>query len=138
VDAGIPVSALLAPVIPAINDQEIEAILDAVAAAGAGEAHYIFLRLPDEVAPLFGEWLNVHFPDRARHVLSLVRQASGGRHYDSRFGMRQRGQGPYADMIATRFRTATSRLGLGRDQRKTRLDCSQFERPGQRQLGLGF
>ncbi len=138
VDAGIPVSALLAPVIPAINDREIESILDAVAAAGASEAHYIFLRLPHEVAPLFGEWLDVHFPDRADHVMSLVRQASGGRNYDSRYGVRQRGRGPYADMLAARFRTAASRLGLGRERRRDRLDCTRFERPGQHQLGLGF
>ncbi len=137
-EAGVPVSALLAPVIPAINDHEIEAILDAVAGAGSAEAHYIFLRLPHEVAPLFGEWLDMHFPDRARRVMSLVRQASGGRDYDSRFGARQRGRGPYADMIATRFRAAASRLGLGRDRNKRQLDCTQFERPGQRQLGLGF
>ena len=137
-NAGVPVSALLAPVIPAINDREIEAILDAAATAGVAEAHYIFLRLPHEVAPLFAEWLDVHFPDRARHVMSLVRQSSGGRDYDSRFGLRQRGRGPYADMIAARFRRAATRLGLSREQRKAKLDCTQFERPGQQQLRLGF
>ena len=137
-DAGIPVSTLLAPVIPAINDGEIEAILEAVAAAGAREAHYIMLRLPHEVAPLFKEWLGVHFPDRARRVMSLIQQASGGRDYDSRYGIRQRGRGPYADMLGARFRTAALRLGLNRDRQKERLDCTQFERPGQQQLGLDF
>ena len=137
-DAGVPVSALLAPVIPAINDRELEAILEAVAAAGATQAQYIFLRLPHEVAPLFSEWLDVHFPERASHVLSLVRQASGGRDYDSRFGVRQRGRGPYAKMLAARFRTAASRLGLIRERYQQGLDCTRFDRPGQRQLGLDF
>ena len=137
-DAGVPVSVLLAPIIPAINDPEIEAILEVAADSGAVQAHYIFLRLPHEVKPLFVEWLDVHFPDRAAHVMSLVRQASGGKDYDSRYGVRQRGRGPYADMIAARFRTAAGRLGLTRDRYQERLDCSQFERPGQRQLGLDF
>ena len=137
-DAGVPVSVLLAPIIPAINDPEIEAILEVAADSGAVQAYYIFLRLPHEVKPLFVEWLDVHFPDRAAHVMSLVRQASGGKDYDSRYGVRQRGRGPYADMIAARFRTAAGRLGLTRDRYQERLDCSQFERPGQRQLGLDF
>ncbi len=136
--AGIPVSVLLAPSIPAINDREIEAILEAVADSGASQAHYIFLRLPHEVAGLFEEWLGVHFPDRAAHVMSLVRQASGGKDYDARFGVRQRGRGPYADMIALRFRRSAKRLGLERDRYQQRLDCTRFERPGQRQLGLDF
>ena len=136
--AGVPVSALVAPVIPAINDAEIERIVAAVAEAGALQASYIFLRLPHEVGPLFAEWLETHFPDRAAHVMSLVRQASGGRDYDQRFGIRQTGRGPYADMIAARFRAACRREGLAVDRRSTRLDCSLFERPGQRQLGLGF
>lgn len=136
--AGIPTSVLVAPVIPAVNDHEIEAILEAVADAGASQAHYIFLRLPHEVATLFEEWLSVHFPDRAGRVMSLVRQASGGRDYDSRFGVRQRGRGPYADMLNRRFRTAAERFGLSRDRYQQRLDCSQFERPGQQQLGFGF
>lgn len=137
-DAGVPVSVLLAPVIPAINDPEIEAVLKAAAGAGASQAHSIFLRLPHEVAPLFKDWLATHFPDRASRVMSLVRQASGGRDYDSRYGVRQRGRGPYADMIAKRFRTAARRLGLDRERYQQRLDCTQFDRPGQRQLGLDF
>ena len=137
-EAGIPVSTLVAPVIPAINDHELESILEAVAAHGATQAHYVFLRLPHEVRPLFVEWLETHFPDRAEHVMSLVRQAGGGKDYDARFGVRQRGRGPYADMLATRFDAATRRHGLVRHRYQQRLDCSQFEPPGQHQLGLDF
>ncbi|MBT8100919.1 MAG: PA0069 family radical SAM protein [Gammaproteobacteria bacterium] len=133
---GVPVSVLVAPLIPAINDNEIESILEAVADAGATQAHYIFLRLPHEVRDLFIEWLDVHFPDRAEHVMSLVRQASGGRDYDPSFGVRQSGRGPYAELLAGRFRNACRRLGLQRERYQQPLDCNQFERPGQRQLGL--
>ncbi len=133
---GIPTSVLVAPLIPAINDAEIEAVLDAIADAGATQAHYIFLRLPHEVADLFQEWLGTHFPDRAAHVMSLVRQASGGRDYDNRFGVRQTGRGPYADMLAERFRAACRRLRLGRERYQQNLDCNQFIKPGQQQLGL--
>ena len=136
--AGVPVSVLVAPLIPAVNDHEIEAILEAVADHGARQAHYVFLRLPHEVLPLFVEWLDTHFPDRAGHVMSLVRQAGGGREYDARFGIRQQGSGPYAEMLATRFRTATRRLGLLPGRHEDRLDCTSFEAPGQRQLGFGF
>ncbi len=135
---GIPVSVLVAPVIPALNDHEIEAILERVAAAGAQQAHYIFLRLPLEVRDLFVEWLECHFPDRAKHVMSLVRQASGNQDYDARFGIRQRGRGPYADMLAKRFNNACARYGLKQGRYENSLDCSQFEPPGQQQLGLGF
>ncbi|MEO1246039.1 MAG: PA0069 family radical SAM protein [Pseudomonadota bacterium] len=136
--AGIPVSTLLAPLIPAINDHEIEAVLEAVAAHGATQAHYVFLRLPHEVRPLFTEWLETHFPDRAGHVMSLVRQAGGGKDYNSAFGVRQRGRGAYADMLARRFETAARRHGLTRNRYQQRLDCAQFQPPGQRQLGLDF
>lgn len=135
---SIPVSVLMAPLIPAINDHEIETVIEAVAGAGARQAHYIFLRLPFEVKDLFIEWLEAHFPDRAEHVMSLVRQASGGRDYDNRFGVRQRGRGPYADMLAGRFKAACRRQGLGGDRYQEKLDCSLFEPPGQHQLGLGF
>ncbi|MDH3532167.1 MAG: PA0069 family radical SAM protein [Gammaproteobacteria bacterium] len=136
--SGVPTSLLMAPIIPAINDMEIESVLQAAAAAGALQAAYIFLRLPHEVKSLFAEWLEVHFPERAGHVMSLVRQASGGRDYDNRFGVRQTGRGAYADMLGARFRAACKRHGLSRDRYQQGLDCSQFERPGQRQLGLGF
>ncbi len=135
---GIPTSVLVAPLIPAINDPEIEAILEAVASAGAAQAHYIFLRLPHEVAPLFVEWLETHFPDRAGHVMSLVRQASGGKDYDPRFGVRQRGRGPYAELLGKRFRVACRKFGLGGRGAVKPLRCELFEPPGQRQLGLGF
>jgi DNA repair photolyase len=134
--AGIPVSVLVAPVIPALNDEEIEQVLAAAANAGAGEAAYIFLRLPHEVKDIFTEWLQLHFPDRAARVMGLVREASGGRDYDNRFGTRQTGRGPYADMLGKRFRAACRRFGLDTGRRETPLDCSQFDRPGQQQLGL--
>lgn len=133
---GIPTSVLLAPIIPAINDAEIESVLEAVAAAGATHASYIFLRLPHEVKTLFADWLAEHFPARAEHVMSLIRQASGGKDYDSRFGVRQRGRGPYADMLSARFRTACQRLGLGTDRYQKRLNCERFFPPGPQQLGL--
>jgi len=133
---GIPTSVLMAPLIPAINDAEIESVLKAVAEAGASHAHYIFLRLPHEVSTLFTEWLEAHFPDRATHVMSLVRQASGGRDYDNRFGVRQKGRGAYADMLGKRFRAACKRHGLALDRYQHLLDCGQFVKPGQQQLGL--
>jgi DNA repair photolyase len=111
-------------------------VLAAAASAGAREAAYIFLRLPHEVKAIFDEWLQVHFPDRAARVLGLVREASGGRDYDNRFGIRQTGRGPYADMLGKRFRAACKRYGLDPGRRESALDCSRFEPPGQRQLGL--
>ena len=137
-EAGIPVSLLMAPIIPAVNDSEIERILAEAATAGIRSAAYIFLRLPHEVKELFAEWLQVHMPQRAQHVMSLVRQASGGRDYDNRFGIRQRGRGPYAEMIGKRFKTACQRLQLGHSEADQRqgLDCSQFNRPGQKQMVL--
>ena len=135
---GIPVSSLVAPIIPAINDNEIESILEAVASTGADRAHYIFLRLPHELVDVFTAWLEAHFPDRKDHVLSLVRQASGGRDYDARFGARQTGRGAYADMLASRFRTASKKLGLASGEYQHALDCTQFSRPGQQQMDLGF
>lgn len=134
--AGIPTSALVAPIIPAINDHEIESILAAVAEAGARQAHYIFLRLPHELVDIVSAWLDTHFPDRKEHVLSLVRQASGGKSYDSRFGVRQTGRGAYAEMLSSRFLAASRKLGLASGSYAQPLDCSQFSRPGQRQLGL--
>ena len=134
--AGVPVSVLVAPVIPALNDDEIEQVLEAAANAGASEAAYIFLRLPHEVKEIFTEWLQLHFADRAARVMGLVREASGGRDYDNRFGIRQTGRGPYADMLGKRFRAACRRFGLETGQRGTTLDCSRFDPPGQQQLGL--
>ena len=125
--AGIPTGVLVAPVIPALNDGEIEAILAAAAEAGATSASYVLLRLPLEVKDLFKEWLAVHAPLKAGHVMSLVRQMRGGRDYDSTWGRRMTGQGAYAEMIGKRFRVACRRLGLGR--RDWSLDTSRFRPP---------
>ena len=134
----VPVSLLLAPVIPAINDNEIESIVERAAAAGVGHAAYILLRLPHEVKLIFREWLGAHFPDRAEHVMSLVRQASGGRDYDNRFGVRQRGRGPYAAMIRQRFNVACRKHGVSTEKQRQTLDSAQFDPPGPQQFGLAL
>ena len=126
--AGIPVGVLGAPVIPALNDRDLEAILEAAAAHGATSAGWILLRLPHEIAPLFRAWLDAHVPLRATHVMSLVRQLRGGRDNDPRFGARMRGTGVYAELIEKRFALACRRLGLGRD-RTAALDTSRFRPP---------
>ncbi len=114
--AGIPVGVMVAPVIPALTDHELERILAAAKDHGAESAGYVLLRLPHELRELFNEWLQVHHPGRAEHVLSLLRQSHGGREYHSAFGSRMRGNGPYADLLGNRFRLACRRLGLnGRD-----------------------
>lgn len=136
--AGIPCSVLMAPIIPAINDQEIESVVSAAASAGAVQASYVFLRLPHEVRQIFEDWLAVHFADRAEHVMSLVRQASGGQSYDARFGIRQTGRGAYADLLGARFNNACKRAGLRSGRYQKALDRTLFRRPGQRQLGLDF
>ena len=126
-EAGVPVGVMTAPIIPAVNDAELEAILEAAAEAGAQRANWILLRLPNEVAPLFRAWLDAHFPDRAEHVLSLVRQSRSGRVNDPRFGSRMRGEGAFAELIAQRFRIATRRLGLS--DRSPKLDVAAFRPP---------
>jgi DNA repair photolyase len=126
--AGIPTSALVAPIIPAINDADIERILDAVAAAGVQGAGYVLLRLPLEVRDLFREWLIANFPDRSEHVFSLIRQMRGGKDYDSTFGSRMKGEGPYAWMIGRRFETACARLGL--NVQRAELTTEHFRAPG--------
>ncbi len=136
--AGVPTSVLIAPVIPALNDHEIEVILEAVAGAGARQAHYIFLRLPHELLGIFTAWLETHFPERCDRVLNLVREASGGKNYDAHFGVRQTGRGAYAEMLGMRFRAACRKLGLGMGEYTQSLDSSRFLPPGQRQLGLDF
>src|SRR6202521_781023 len=110
--AGIPTAVMVAPVIPAVNDSEIERILDAAAAAGVPGAGYVILRLPLEVRDLFREWLMANFPDRCRHVFKLIREMRGGKDYDSTWGLRQTGSGPYAWMIGRRFEIACEKLGL--------------------------
>ena len=133
-EAGIPVGVLCSPMIPMINDSELESLLAEAHAAGAQSAAYMMLRLLLEVAPLFEEWLAAHYPQRAAHVMSLVRQVRGGEVYDSRFGVRMRGEGPFADLLAQRFAKAIKRLGLNRRE-GFNLDCSAFCPPG-RQLAL--
>jgi DNA repair photolyase len=135
--AGVPTGVMAAPVIPALNDHELEGILEAAAANGATGAGYVLLRLPHEVAPLFVEWLHAHYPDRAEHVLSLMRQLRGGALYDSEFGSRQRGFGPFAALLAARFRKASRRLGLERAV-TLRTDTFSAPRPSRAQLELGF
>lgn len=128
-DAGVPTSVLAAPMIPAINDMELERILEAAAGAGARGAGYILLRLPLEIRHLFEEWLHAHFPDRAKHVLSLIRDTRNGGSYQSEWGVRMRGTGSYADLLRKRHRLASKRFGLG--ERTQPLDTSKFQPPPQ-------
>lgn len=126
-DAGIPTGVLVAPIIPALTDDELEAILEQAADNGAQTAAYILLRLPHEVKDLFREWLQTHFPMRATHVMSLIQQSRGGKDYDSRFGTRMRGQGHFADLIAKRFQLACKRYGFG--GRRVDLNTELFQVP---------
>ncbi|HYP62789.1 MAG TPA: PA0069 family radical SAM protein [Acidocella sp.] len=126
--AGIPVGVLASPMIPGVNDAELESIFEAAAKAGAESAYTILLRLPHELAPLFTDWLQKHMPDRAAHVLSLIRQARGGRLNDPDFHSRFAGSGPYADMLHQRFERAARQFGL--EGGSASLDCSQFTVPG--------
>lgn len=126
-DEGVPVTVLVAPVIPAINDHEIERILEAAYAAGAREAGYVMLRLPHELKGLARDWLNEHYPQRAEHVLSLVRETRGGKEYDSRFGARQSGTGPVAWAIGRRFEIAAKRIGF--NEKRARLRTDLFRKP---------
>jgi len=126
-EAGIPVTVMVAPVIPHINDAEIERILDAAHAAGAREAGYVMLRLPLEISGLFREWLAEHRPDALNHVFSLMQGARGGKDYDSRWGLRMTGTGPWAWTVGRRFEIAAGRLGLNARRLKLRNDL--FVRP---------
>ena len=136
--AGIPTTVMTAPIIPALNDEEMETILAKAAEAGAVHAGYTLLRLPLEIKDLFREWLDAQVPDRARHVMSLIRSMRGGKDYDSQWGKRMTGSGPYASLIAQRFAIATRRLGL--NEKHVPLDTSKFRRPPQTgdQLALGL
>ena len=125
--AGIPVSVNAAPLIPAINDGELEKILQTCAQAGARSATYILVRLPNEVTDLFQQWLATHFPDRADHVMSLIRQTRGGKTYRSGFGRRMRGTGPYADLLRKRFALACRRYHL--NKRDLNLNTTLFKPP---------
>jgi len=126
-DAGVPVGVLFAPLIPALNDHEMEAVLEASRAAGASNAGYVLLRLPHELKDLFPEWLRQHVPGRAEHVLSVLRQMHGGQVYDSRFGQRMMGSGVFATLYRKRFELATERLGL--NQTRHALNCAGFRPP---------
>ncbi|MDW5314195.1 PA0069 family radical SAM protein [Rhizobium sp. PL01] len=130
-EAGIPSTVMVAPIIPALNDHEIERVLDAGKTAGAAYASYVLLRLPIEVSPLFRDWLLRHYPDRYRHVMSLVRSMRGGKDYDAEFGKRMKGAGPYAWQIGRRFELAAKRLELNVARRP--LNCDLFVPP----LGTG-
>jgi DNA repair photolyase len=126
-EAGVPVGVLVAPVIPGLNDSELEAILEASAARGAVSAGYVLLRLPLEIKDLFREWLLAHYALKADRVLALIREMRGGRLYDARFGSRMRGEGPHAEILHRRFEVALRRLGLR--HRALPLDATQFRVP---------
>ena len=136
--AGVPVGVSVSPIIPFINEPELERILEAAANAGASSAFSVVLRLPWEVNPLFQQWLNQHFPERAARVMARVREMRGGRDNDARFGSRMRGEGVWAELLRQRFHKAASRLGLNRA--RVELDLTQFRKPllpapgGQRDL----
>jgi len=138
--AGIRVGVLVAPVIPAITDHEMEDILVAAKEAGAGSAGYVLLRLPHEVKILFREWLAEHYPDRAKHVMSLINQTRGGKDYDAKFGQRMSGTGPYADLLRTRFELARRKCGFAEGWDRYELSTELFRPPApdQSQLTLGF
>lgn len=128
--AGIPVGVAIAPMIPALNDHELEAIMAAAVEAGASNTWYTLLRLPHELSPLFRDWLEMHAPGRARHVMSLIQQMRGGKDYDSDFTTRMRGEGEYARLLQQRYRIAAKRLDITRHKEAwPQLDCSHFIRP---------
>ncbi|SEI71753.1 PA0069 family radical SAM protein [Frateuria terrea] len=126
--AGVPVGVLVAPIIPALNDRDMEAVLEQAHAAGARCAGYTVVRLPYELKALFREWLALHAPQRAEHVMSLIRQMNGGRDYDSDFATRMRGQGVFAQLLERRFEVACRKHGFGR-ARELQLDTSRFVPP---------
>ena len=125
--AGIPTAVMVAPIVPAINDSEVERILDAAAAAGAESAGYVMLRMPLEIKDLFRQWLKENFPDKLDHVISLVRSLHGGKDYDSSWGHRQTGAGPYAWSIGRRFELACKRIGL--NKKRVPLTTAHFQAP---------
>ena len=125
--AGVPVGVSVSPIIPFINEPELERVLEAAANAGATSAFSIVLRLPWEVNPIFQHWLDEHYPDRAARVMARIREMRGGKDYDSRFGARMKGEGVWAQLLAQRFEKAVARLGLNRT--RIELDLSRFQRP---------
>ncbi|MCR4282208.1 MAG: PA0069 family radical SAM protein [Bauldia sp.] len=135
-EAGISTTVMVAPVIPALNESEIERVLEAAAAAGVREAGYVLLRLPLEVRDIFKEFLEREYPDRAKHVMSVIRSMRGGKDYDPTWGERMRGNGPYAWQIGRRFEMAARRLGLNRGKLRLRTDLFVPPRPETDQLDL--
>src|SRR5271167_3363162 len=136
VTAGVPTSTLVAPIIPAINDAELERILEAVAETGVRHAGYVLLRLPLEIRDLFKEWLTENFPDRVQHVFKLIRDTRGGKDYDSAWGKRMTGSGPIAWMIGRRFEVACERLGFNLTSVKTTTEHFRSPQPATKQLDL--
>lgn len=134
--AGIPTGVMVAPIIPSLNDHEIEKILEAAKVAKAQEANYIFLRLPLELKDLFREWLQDNYPGRLNHVLGLVKDAHGGVDYRPRFGERMHGEGVYATLIAQRFKVACERLGLNQERQRVRTDLFQVPPKAGDQMSL--
>jgi DNA repair photolyase len=128
-DAGVPVGVMVAPVIPALTDHELENILEQAATSGAGTAGYVMLRLPYEVAGLFAEWLELNQPLKASHVMSRIKAIRGGRDNDPAFGSRMRGAGRYAELFEQRFALATRKLGLDRNEGRFDLDTARFKPP---------
>jgi len=129
-DAGIPVRVSVAPIIPFVTEPDLERVLEAAREAGAVSAHYVVLRLPWEVNPLFQQWLEAHFPERAQRVMNRVRDMRGGKEYDSDFSKRMSGEGVWADLIRQRFVKAVERLGMNLTSgRFAALDASRFKRP---------
>jgi DNA repair photolyase len=135
-EAGVPTTIMVAPIIPALNEAEIERILEAGAAAGVSEAGYVLLRLPLEVRDVFKEFLEREYPDRAKHVMSVIRSMRGGKDYDANWGTRMRGEGPYAWQIGRRFEMAAKRLGLNAERRSLRTDLFTAPSPEGTQLSL--
>ncbi|MAY20857.1 MAG: radical SAM protein [Erythrobacteraceae bacterium] len=129
VEAGVPVHCSVSPIIPAITDEFIETIIERAAALGVRSVGWIPIRLPHEVAPLFREWLEVHFPNRAGKVMSIIRSIRNGRDNDPDFFTRMRPSGVWSDLLRTRFRVACKRAGIGDGRMKFELDCTQFRRP---------
>jgi DNA repair photolyase len=127
--AGIPVNVMTAPMIPALNDMEMERLLEAAAERGAKGAGYTLLRVPLEIKGLIEDWLATHAPNKAKHVMSLLRDTHGGKPYDSEWGKRMRGTGPYAEMLRIRFERACHRLKLNERRGLWRLDTTQFRPP---------
>jgi len=134
-EAGVPVGVMTAPIVPAVNDDEIERILTRAYAAGAREAGYVILRLPLELRDLFREWLAVNFPDKLKHTLSLVQSMHGGKDYESQWGRRMAGSGPYAWMIGRRFEIAARKLGFHEKAYGLRSDL--FKPPAARAESVG-